>query len=153
MEDTVLISWQAKEYEFKPKEGEWYWTVGIAAAGVAISSLILGNFLFALIALLGGFTAMIVGSKRPSRHTYKLTERGFMIGPHLVPYSQISRFAIREDAPRKLTIETKTLSGVLNAPLGSVDHRFIREELKNRNIEEAEKLDSFVDAVVEQMGL
>lgn len=153
MENQVLVSWQAREYEFRPKERQWYWTIGIVAIGVAIAAFILSDYLFSLIAVIGGFTAMLIGAKKPQRHKYSLTERGFVVGTHLIPYDHIKRFSIHEDEPRKLSIETKRLTGTISAPLGDTDHRFIRTELKNRNIEEVEALDSFVDSLAGGMGL
>jgi hypothetical protein len=153
VEDRVILSWQAKEYDFQPKAGSWYWAVGIVAVGVAAASVILTNYLFALIALLGGFTVMLMGSKRPKRHTYRLTDHGFKIGERLVPYKSIARFAIHEDEPMTLALETETLLGTVTAPLGGVDWRTVEMELKNRNVEEVESLHTFVDHVTRGLGL
>ncbi|MES2014671.1 MAG: hypothetical protein V4437_02550 [Patescibacteria group bacterium] len=153
MEHEVLISWQAQEHGFRPKEQQWYWTVGIVAVGVAVASFILSDYLFSLIAVIAGFAVMIVGSKKPERHKYSLTEQGLMIGTQLIPYSKMTRFSIVEDEPRKLSIETKLLAGTIGAPLGTADYRQIRTELKNRNIEETEALDSFIDSIAGSIGL
>ncbi len=153
MENQVLVSWQAREYEFRPKERQWYWTIGIVAIGAAVAAFILRDYLFSLIAIIGGFAVMLIGSKKPSKHNYSLSEKGLSIGTHLIPYSLMTRFSIREDEPRKLSVETKRLTGTVSAPLGDADYRQIRTELKNRNIEEVEVLDSFIDQVVGGMGL
>lgn len=153
MEERVYVSWQAKEYDFQPKERPWYWAVGIIAGAVAIAAFILGDYLFSLIAILGGFTVMLLGSKKPRRHTYRLTERGFKIGERLIPYKSMVRFAIREDEPRELVIESTTLLGTFVVPLGDTDHRAIVMELKNNNVEEVESLGTFVDRVASGMGL
>jgi len=153
METQVLVSWQAREYEFRPKDKQWYWTTGIVAMGVAVAAFILSDYLFSVIAVIGGFAVMLIGSKKPARHTYTLTDKGLFVGTHLTSYSQMTRFSIREDEPRKLSIETKRLTGTLTVPLGDADYRQIRTELKNRNIEETEALDSFVEQIVGGMGL
>jgi hypothetical protein len=153
MENPVIISWQAREFDFRPKEREWFWIVCIIAAGVAVSAFVFGDYLFSVIAILGGFTVMLVGAGKPPRHTYSLTERGFMIGAHLIPYAQMTRFSITEEEPRKLNIETRSFTGTVSAPLADADYRIIRTELKNRNIDEAEHLDKFIDSVARRMGL
>ena len=153
MEHPTLISWQTHEYDFRPKEREWFFVVAIVSAGVAVAAFILSDYLFSLIAILGGLTIMLVGARKPSRHKYSLTNRGFMIGEHLIPYSQMLRFSIKEEEPQKLNVETKGFAGTLSAPLAHADYRLIRTELKNRNIEEVEVLDSFIDAVAHRMGL
>lgn len=153
MEERVYVSWQSKEYEFQPKERPWYWAVGIIAGGIAVAAFIVGDYLFSLIAILGGFTVMLLGSKKPHRHTYRVTERGFRIGDRLIPYKSITRFAIRDDEPRELVVETTTLLGTFAVPLGDTDHRAIAMELKNNNIEEVESLGTFVDRFASGMGL
>ena len=154
MEDPIIVSWQTKEYDLKPKEREWYWTVGIIAVSSAIAAFILEDYLFSLIALAGGFAVMLVGSKKPSRHKYTFTERGLTMGVHnLIPYSDMKKFAIDEKDPKKLSIETKRIIGTVSMPLAEADYRLIRTELKNRNIEEVETLDVFIDGVARRMGL
>jgi hypothetical protein len=152
MED-VLITWQAQEYPHSTKERSWYWMVGIVAVGVAIAAIILQDYLFAVIAIIGGFTVMLVGSARPPRHTYSITENGFMVGRDLIPYDKIKRFAISEEEPKHLTLETLTLIGIIKAPLGGTDFRAIRTEFKNRDIQEEDKLDQLVDRVARTIGL
>ena len=151
--EHIVVRWQGHEYEHTEKERPWYWAVGLVAAGVAIASIILQNYLFAVIAIVGGFTVMLVGSARPARHTYSLTESGFMVGKDMIPFDKITRFSISEDEPRHLTIESKTLVGIVRAPLEGVDFREIRAELKNHNIPEEDKLDTIVDRVVKSIGL
>ena len=153
MEDTTIISWYAVDSGFKEKDRPWFWTVGIVGVGVAVASFILHDYLFSLIAIIAGFTVMIVGAQKPPRHKYSFTERGFLVGQHLMPYSQMDSFSIHEDEPKRLSIGTKTFTGVVTVPLADVDHRIIRTELKNRNIEEVDKLDSFISGVVKRIGL
>ncbi len=153
MENPVIISWQAREFDFRPKESQWFWIVLIVAVGIAASAFIFADYLFSVIAILGGFTVMLVGARKPPRHKYSLTERGFMIGTHLIPYAQMTRFSIIENEPRKLSIDTKSFTGIVSAPLVDADYRIIRTELKNRNIEEVEHLDSFIDGIAHRIGL
>lgn len=151
--DHIVVRWQAHEHERSEKERMWYWAVGIVAAGLAVAALILQNYLFAVICVVGGFTVMLVGSARPPKHTYSVTEGGFMVGKDLIPFEKITRFSISEDEPRHLTIESKTLIGVVRAPLEDVDYRAIRMELKNHNIPEEDGFDTFVDRVAKTIGL
>ena len=151
--EHVIVSWQTLEYEHQVKEKPWYWSVGIISVGVAIASVLMKDYLLGVIAVIGGFTVMLVGSSRPLKHTYALTENGFKVGKDLIPYEKITRFAISEEEPRHLTIECMTLTGVVKAPLKGVDYRMIRTELKNRNIEEKDHLDRFVEGVARRIGL
>ena len=136
-----------------PKTKNWYWVVGIVAVGIAVAAFILLNILFGIIALIGGFAVMLVGSRPPSERTYSLTKKGVVIGRDTILYEKIKRFAISEDEPHSISLETLTLSGTVTISLGSADHRLIRAELKNRNIEEVESLDSFTNKVADVIGL
>jgi hypothetical protein len=153
MDDQLIMKWQAREGEYRPKGNSWYIGVGIVAIGLAVAAVIIQNYLFALISVLGGFAVMVVGSRRPARKTYALYERHIAVGTDIIPYEKVSRFAIREDDPRELVLELKNLIGVAAVPLGNADHRRIRMELKNRDIEEVEKLDVFVGKVANWIGL
>jgi hypothetical protein len=153
VDQKILLSWKGQEGEYRPKQAPWYWAIGIAAGGIAVSAALVSNYLFALIALLGGFAIMVVGSRRPLQHVYKLTDRGVMIGVMLIPYEKITRFAIRETEPQMLVIETTSITGTTSIPLLGVDWRTVRTEFKNRNIEEAESLGTFIEAVERALGL
>jgi hypothetical protein len=153
MQHRAIVSWQADKYDFIPKANSWYWAVGIIAGAAAIAAIILADYLFAVIALLGGFSVMLLGSSPPKRHTYRLTDRGFMIGERLIPYRDMVVFAIHEGEQPTLNIETTTLMGIVSVPLGNTDRRVIEMELKNQNIEEVESLRSFINAFASGIGL
>ena len=153
MQSRVIVSWQAREFDFREKERSWYWAIAIVAVGVTVSAFILGNYLFGLIAILAGFTVMLVGSKKPRERTYQVTERGLMVGRRLLPYAEIRRFAIHDEEPKELVVETGSLAGTAVIPLGEADYRAIQMEFRNRNIEEVETLRSFADHVARGIGL
>lgn len=153
MQHRAILSWQAREYDFVPKGDSWYWAVGVIAGAAAIAAIVLSDYLFAVIALLAGFSVMLLGSNPPKRHTYRLTDRGFMIGDRLVPYRDMVAFAIHEGEEPSLNIETTTMMGVISAPLVNVDRRRIEMELKNQNVDEVEYIHSFVNALASRIGL
>lgn len=147
------MSWKAREGVHKPKTKSWYWAVGIVAGSMAIAALILEDYLFSLIAVLAGFAVMLVGTRKPPLMEYALYENDLAIGVERIPYEKIRRFAIREQEPRMLILELNTLVGVAHIHLDDTDWRRIRMELKNRNIDEAEELGTFISKVTEWMGL
>jgi len=153
MQSDAVLSWQAHEYDFREKESSWYWAVAIVAVGSAVAAFILSDYLFAIIAVIAGFTVMLVGSKKPKRHTYQITTRGLLIGKRLIPFQQMVRFAIHDEEPRALMIETNTFAGTISVPLADADYRVIQMELKNRDIEEVDSLHSLIDHVARGIGL
>lgn len=153
MENRTIERWQAQEFSYSEKDSTWYWTRGIIAAAAAVASVIFANYLFALICILAGFSVMLMGSRKPRRLTFSVNERDIVVGKEKVPYDQIRRFAIKEDEPRELTLELDNLVGVMHLPLADADHREIRRQLKNQNIDEVEDLDTFVTRFSRWMGL
>ncbi len=151
---VVHLQWQGQEFEFTPKSSAWYWTLGILAVGSATAAVIVGNILFAIILILAGATTALLGSRRPATHVFRITDRGIHVGEQLFRYENISRFAIDEGEPKKFLFELKQgLVKVMTVPLDGVDHRALRMELKNHNIEETEHLHSFVSHLSDWMGL
>lgn len=153
-EPVVILEWQGQESEFVHKSPSWYWTVGILSVGTATAAFIVGNFLFGVILLLAGFTTSLLGSRRPAIHTFKMSDRGVHIGDQIFKYENINRFAIEEDHPKKLLFELhEGLVKVITIPLDNTDHRQLRTEFKNRDIEEVEHLNTAVARLSDWMGL
>jgi hypothetical protein len=153
MEDRLILKWQARDAEYRPKANSWYLAIAITAVGLAVASIIVANYLFAVICVLGGFTLMLVGSRRPARQIYALYERHVLVGTEKIQYEKIKSFAIREEEPRQLTLETSSLIGITTIPLSTTDHRRVRAVLKNQGIDEVEALDAFVEKAATWMGL
>ena len=151
---VVAVEWKGQEFEFSPKSTTWYWTVGILSVGCAIAAFIVNNILFGIIILLAGCTVSLLGSRRPATHTFRLTNRGMHVGETVFPYENIKQFAIDEAEPKKLLFELKQgLVSVMTVPLGNADHRAVRMEFKNRNIEETEHLNTAVARLSDWMGI
>lgn len=152
MEEKTL-SWQASDSGATKKTSAWYWSVGILGGGVAVASFIAGNVLFGLFAVLGSFAIMLAGSRPATKRIYEISDKGFRIGPDIIPFKNISRFAIREEEPRKVVLETTGLIGTVSVLLAETDFRTVRSELKNRNVEEVDSLDSLTEKIVEVVGM
>lgn len=151
---VVLLQWQGQESEFTPKSPTWYWALGILSVGSSVAAFIVGNILFGIILLLAGLTATLLGTRHPVTHTFRITDRGIFVGEQLFKYDNITRFAIDESHNKKLLFELKEgIVKVMIIPLEGTDHRTIRTEFKNRNIEEAEHLNTYVARLSDWMGL
>lgn len=157
-EPLVAAEWKAKEFEFVPKTSTWYWSIGILSVGSAVAAFIVGNILFGIILLLAGGTVSLIGSRRPALHHFRITDRGIHVGDQIFKYDNISRFAmddhLKEGVPEKLHFELKQgIVKVITIPLEGADFRKVRTELKNRNIEETEDLDTLTARVADWMGI
>ncbi len=97
---------------------------------------------------------MLAGSRPASDKTYALSDAGVHIDDRIVPWASVERFCINENtSPYRLTIDTKTLWGTTFIPLVDIDHRAVRTEFKNNNVDEVEEIDALIETIVEKLGL
>ncbi len=133
------IEWQAPEYEFYKKTPDWFWSIGIIAFGLFLSAIFLKNFLFAILALVAGFSLALYGAKKPNIISFSADEKGIRVRKRIYPYESLDSFCVHYDPPHKkeLTIKSKkTFVPIINLPLGDADSektrdllsRFIKEE-------------------------
>ncbi|HBT81136.1 hypothetical protein A2757_02440 [Candidatus Giovannonibacteria bacterium RIFCSPHIGHO2_01_FULL_48_47] len=148
-EFLVLMSWEAPEHELREKTPDWYWAVGIIAFGFLILAILLKNFLFAILVLLGGFTVAMYGVKQPKIVNFAITSRGIKVEDKLYPYDNLQFFWINYDPPhvRELyLISKKTFQPQISIPLGQADPNEVREHLI-KFLEEKEIEESLFDTI------
>lgn len=149
-----ILTWRTQKGKSGQKQGAWYWTVAIIAGGIAVASFIVGNLLLGLLAIIGAFAIMLAGSAPSTDQRCGLSNTGVHIEGTLIPYTNISQFAIKEDEePKKLMLQTTGLTGITTLGLEGVDFRAVRSELKNHNIDEVDELHSFGEKVAEMIGM
>lgn len=148
-----IITWEVNHVDSQKKSSAWYWTVGIVGIGVAVASIILDNLLLGILVVIASLAIMLAGSQTRVKQKCALSEKGIHIDASLVPYANIVKFAISEDEPKKLTLATKGMTGTIPISLSGADFRVIRTELKNRNIEEVEKLNSLGEKLADAIGM
>ena len=143
-----------RKYFPKSTEELILWYERYVAPGSLLAGFIADNFLFGIIIILAGAATALVGSRHPATHTFKISNRGIHIGDQIYQFENIVRFAIEEDHPRKLLFELKQgFVNIMTVPADAVDHQKIRTELKNKNIDEVEHLNSVSARLSDWMGL
>ena len=95
------IKWNAPEYEFHEKSTEWYWALGIITAALVLAAVILHNFLFAVFAVLAGFSVGLYGTRRPRITLHEINSGGVSSGNRNLNYDSIDHFWINYDPPIK----------------------------------------------------
>jgi len=127
------IRWSAAEYEFHEKTPEWYW-----------AAVVLHNFLFAVFAVLAGFSVGLYGARRPRLVSHEINSGGVSFGNRNFNYENIDHFWINYNPPLKkeLILESKkTFSTHTAILLGDADpeqiRRYLLQYLKEKKIEES----------------
>ena len=138
------IKWVAPEYEFHEKNPEWYWALGIITAALVLAAVVLSNFLFAVFAVLAGFSVGLYGARRPRTILHEINSGGVSLGNRNFNYENIDHFWIDYNPPAKkeLILESKkTFSAHTVILLGNADpeqiRRYLLQYLKEKKIEEA----------------
>lgn len=100
MEPLRAISWEAPEFHYTEKGGDWYFALGAIVVGCVIAALLLGNFMFALLCVVAGFVLAVAAGKRPSVVPFAVTVRGVRINEELYPFGHLISYHIDEEDPR-----------------------------------------------------
>lgn len=109
-EKEFSISWQAPEFYYYEKTTNWYWALGIICIGIIVASILLKNFLFAVLVFIAGFALALYGAKKPRMFNFSINDKGIVIDDKQVyPYENIKSFWIEYNPPyhQELLIELK----------------------------------------------
>lgn len=156
MPRNPFFEWEGKEYEHNPRSADWYWALGIVAVALAVAAVLFGDYLLALVIVVGAVALALHGAKEPPLHRFRITDEGLLIGDDLHPYSRMTSFSVLEDVegelPPLLSIKTESwLSPHLVIPLQNVDADAVYAHLL-ANVEESEHAHSLADLVAAWLG-
>lgn len=110
-EVTRAVTWEAPEHHHIEKGSDWFWALGIVALCGAIAAFFFGNFLFAILILVGGAAMALAAAKRPSVIPFSVSTRGIRVGDKIFPYSTLEAYFIDEENPNgpQLLLRSKRL--------------------------------------------
>jgi hypothetical protein len=101
------IHWQSHEYEHWDRSPDWFWAVGIITVAAAATSIILGNVLFAVVLVLGGFTLSMFAQRKPKTLDIVVDETGVRVDNLFYPYRLLESFWIEDDGTPRLFLKSK----------------------------------------------
>jgi hypothetical protein len=149
------ISWQHSEHVHKEKTTDWYWSVGIVAAGGIFLSVFFQNFLFAIIILLFVATSFALTKREPKILPFELSRKGIRAGNVLYPYSLLESFwVIDEDIEDMILFRSKKpLSPIIVIPYSSeeIDPELLRDYLLDY-LDEEELEEPLYQIIMEYFG-
>jgi hypothetical protein len=148
------IAWQSPEYEYVEKSSDWFWAMGIISVGIAVTSIVLGNILFAVLIIVGACSLAIYAIRKPEFVYYEVSQRGVVVNDKLYPYSSLDSFWVEHGTIQpKLFITSKKLfmpQIVIN--IGSdVDTDDLRDYLLDY-VDEEEQRESLSTIIMEYLG-
>ena len=136
------ISRRVYEYEHREKSNEWYVILSIVISGVAIASVVLGNYLFAVLALVAGLAIGVHAGKRPEIVSFEVGREGIRSGDRLYRYEHIESFWVETEFPQPmLFVESKRLLlPLIIIPLDETKTKLVRDALSGQLLEKKHTL-------------
>ncbi len=96
-----LIEWQAWEHnDGEPRSIRWFAWIGGGALVLIIISLLVQNFLLAIILLVGTAAVLAHHARAPEMVNFALSTKGVRVGKRLYPYKEIKAFSLSEPEER-----------------------------------------------------
>lgn len=131
-EASGVLRWEAYEHEHIERDSNWFWALGVIAVSGALTAILFGNFLFALVILLGATTIGLIARKPPDFHEFELNPKGIRIGQAFHPYDTVISFWVDEELEQPLLLvdTTTIMSPNLIIPIGDHHPEDIREYLR-----------------------
>jgi len=131
-----LFEWYGIQYSFEERGSDWYWALGIVTVAAALTSVLFGNVLFALVLLAGAAALALQASRKKRTHHFAVYENGVAIDDNLYLYDDMRDFAILEfldpEQPPALSIKTNhILAPHLWIPINDHDPVDIYEYISN----------------------
>ena len=95
--ETINFAWESTEFEFKKKSKQWYIMVGVTGLVLIIASILLQNYLFSFLILLGTLMMLVMSSQKPMNFPIEVSGHGIKVANKMYPYSQIEAFWINRN--------------------------------------------------------
>lgn len=159
MEETKRIEWLAPEYEEVERSSDWFWALGIVVVTATITTIIFGNYFFALLIVLAGLLLGFFALKPPEMIAHELGERGLRIKTKLYQFGNIKAFWVEKPTPQmdhlepKLFIKSERLfMPVISMPIEHERAEEIRQIFKSKNVPEQEMREHLSKKIMEHLG-
>jgi hypothetical protein len=142
--DTIH-EWTINEYESHDRGWKWFFLVGVGCVLLIGYAILVDNFLFALIIILGVIILYLQHHQDPEQVLFQITELGVVVGKKFYPYRELTDFYIIYQPPRvkSLFIGTKSATRpTIRIPLydrNPVEVRHILLEHLDEDIEKEEE--------------
>ena len=153
MEEKEKIEWSALEYEEKERSVDWFWALGIIVVAGSITSLIYGNYFFAILLILSGILLGFFAIKKPEMVSYELNKKGLKIKTRLFPYESMKSFFVQTTPKPMLFVKSSRMfMPILSMPIEDNLAEDIRSLLLSNNVQEEEMKEGPSEKIMERLG-
>ena len=153
MEEKEKIEWSALEYEEKERSVDWFWALGIIVVAGSITSLIYGNYFFAILLIFSGILLGFFAIKKPEMVSYELNKKGLKIKTRLFPYESMKSFFVQTTPKPMLFVKSSRMfMPILSMPIEDNLAEDIRSLLLSNNVQEEEMKEGPSERIMERLG-
>jgi hypothetical protein len=148
------MEWEAFEHIHNEKGSDWFWAVGVVIVGIAVTAIILGNLLFAMLILISGSALLVSAVKKPRLIRFAITDRGILIGNKMYPYTTLESFWVEDEImPPKLILKSqKVFMPYLLLPLSDEVDTDLARDLLLEVLEEIEHHQTALEHFMDYLG-
>ena len=153
MNEEEKISWSTLEYEEKARSTDWFWALGIIVVAASITSIIYGNYFFAILVILSGILLGFFAIKKPEMISYELNKKGLKIKTRLFPYDTIKAFFVQTAPKPTLFIKSSRMfMPIISMPIESSFSEKIKSTMLSNNVLEEEIKENPSEKIMESLG-
>ncbi len=149
------FSWHTHEYVHREKTQDWFWVLGIVAAGAAITSIIFGNVLFAIVIVIGAFVLALFAARPPNVISVEINAKGVRVEKTLYPFRSLKSFWIDEDhhdGARLILVSQKMIMPYVTVPVAHEEIDALRDFLET-NLKSEPFEESPFQIILDRLGL
>jgi hypothetical protein len=153
--NDIMFSWEAPQYDERPKGADWYWIAGILALTGIVLAIVYENYLLAVLLLIG-IILVFYYAIRPQHIVHiKIGHRGLVVDDLLYKWKTIHSFWIYEtpEGSHRIIIHAdRQYLPYFTLPIAhGTNHEELRMYMK-RYTAEVEKREPTIDAIMRHMG-
>ena len=123
-DNTILTAWEISEYEEQSRTNDWYWIIGFVAVVSIVLAIVLHDYLFALIVILGVILIFTYSNRKPQAVEVQVSTSGIKVGHVFHPYEDIQAFWITEEV-KQLSAAPTALSNPNEASGEIITHHVL----------------------------
>lgn len=148
------IKWRGPEFAHWHKGVEWYWAIGISAFGIVLASIILGNYIFAILIIVAVLALVIFSLRGPRLIDVEVNNRGIVLDKYFYSFGSLESFWIEGDSfhPKILFKSNKFWMPYIHLP---ITEEISIEEVRDfllQYLEEEELNEPFFQKILEFVG-
>ncbi len=151
MKKGSFLEWQTLEYPFRERGTDWFISVAIVSFAIAVAAVILGNYMFAVLIVVGGASLLLYAARIPKEITVRILEKGIMVDTLIYPFETLRSFFVNEHEGRLFIRTKKLFMPLLVIHIESAHPDAIRKSLAEV-LPEEEIEESFFEKLMEHVG-